>query len=347
MFYRIKSLAQANIHIILHCFYKGDLHRSIELEQICQNVYYYPRKQTIRQHCTFTPYSVASRTNENLLPRLLLDDYPILFEGLVSCALMAHPALNKRRKYFRECNVEHDYYHALGRASSSLWKKVFYHIEAWRLKYFEHCLAHATEIWALSHQDEAYFKHNYPKIKTRYIPCAHGYTKINAKVGMGNPYILYHGNLAVEENEKAATYIIQHIAPFTHLEIVIAGHSPSNALAQLANRTPKVRLVADPKTDTLDQLIKEAQLHLLITFQATGIKLKLLNVLYNGRHVIVNPTMVVGTDYTPLCHVGNKDDSIIALCNHYSETPFSYEDIEARRAVLLKENQQQEILNIL
>lgn len=347
VFYRIKALAQADIHITLHCFYKGELQRSDELEQLCQAVYYYPRKQSILQHCTLTPYSVASRTNDNLLPRLLVNNAPILFEGLVSCALMEHPSLRNRKKIFRECNVEHDYYHALGRASTSLWKKLFYHIEAWRLQRFEHCLNYATEIWALAHQDEAYFKHTYPKVKTVYVPCAHGRTQIKALTGMGKPYILYHGNLAVEENEKAATHIIEHIAPFTHLPILIAGHAPSSGLIRLASTRANVQIIADPTTEHLDTLIQEAQVHLLITFQATGIKLKLLNVLYNGRHIVVNPTMITGTDYASLCHIGNNDASIIALCNQYSKDPFSKEEIEARRNILLNDNQSLELYNRL
>lgn len=340
VYYRVKALAEEGVQIVLYCFYKGELRQYDELERLCHTVHYYPRKTSIWQHIGLIPYGVASRTNDSLLPLLLQDDAPILFEGLVSCALMGHPALQGRKKIFRECNVEHDYYHALGRASHSWWKKIFYHLEAWRLQSFEHCLCHAQEIWALAHQDEAYFRTYYPTVTTRYVPCAHSYKKVTASTGIGEPYILYHGNLAVEENEKAALHIIRFIAPKTTLPVVIAGYQPSARLYKAAQRFGNVRLVASPKFDEMEQLIQQAHIHLLITFQPTGIKLKLLHVLYKGRHIIVNPLMVVGTEYGALCHIGQQDEELIALCNQYCNVPFSNEDIKLRQMLLQAEKHQ-------
>lgn len=340
VFYRIRSLSRAGYAITLHCFYKGELQPSQELEQLCRAVYYYPRKTSILRQLSLTPYGVASRTSQDLLPRLLQDDAPILFEGLVSCALMSHPMLRNRRKLFRECNVEHDYYHALGRAAHSVWKKVFYHIEACRLRRFERCLTYADQIWALAHQDEHYFRTQYPQVETRYVPCSHGYTHVRTQAGEGQPFILYHGNLAVEENEKAAMYIIRHLAPHLTLPIVIAGNHPSDRLRRTAAQYPVVQLIPSPDQKTLEQLIRDAHIHLLITFQATGIKLKLLNVLYNGRHVIVNPPMVVGTEYESLCHVGQTDEELIELCNRYRFLPLTEQDLVQRERTLHKEYQQ-------
>ena len=337
VFYRIKALAEEGVVITLHCYYKGELHRADELESLCHAVYYYPRQTGLRQHLSCTPYGVMSRNDKQLLERLLQDDAPILFEGLVSCALLAHPALANRRKYFRECNVEHDYYHALGKASSVLWKKLFYHIEACRLKRFERNVSCATEIWALSHQDEAYFRATYPAVATRYVPCAHGYTDVRVTEGKGAPYILYHGNLAVEENEKAAVYIIRHLAKGLTLPLVIAGKAPSQRLQRLAAQVEQVQLIPDPTTEQMNRLIQDAQIHLLITFQATGIKLKLLNVLYNGRHIIVSPQMVAGTDYAPLCHVGHNDDEWIRLCKDFADRPLTQQDIALRKQILDKQ----------
>ena len=45
----------------------------------------------------------------------------------------------------------------------------------------------------------------------------------------------------------------------------------------------------------MKKLIGEAQVHLLYTAQPTGLKLKLLNVLFAGRFVICNEHMVAGT----------------------------------------------------
>ena len=333
VFYRIKALAESGVRITLHCFYKGAERRSEVLEQLCEQVYYYPRRTSFRQQLHWRPYGVVSRTHADLLPRLLANDAPILFEGLVSCDLMAHPALCARRKFFRECNVEHDYYHALGRATRSWSKKLFFHIEAERLRWFERCLKHAEGIFALAHQDEAYFRQHYPST-TAYIPCFHGNERVQKPVEPETPYILYHGNLAVAENEKAALYILTHLADSIPARIVIAGNKPSKALYEAVEAHANVTLAGSPDKEQMEHLINGAHVHLLITFQATGIKLKLLNVLYAGGHVVVNPPMVTGTDIAELCAVGRDDQELIHLCRHYIDQPISADDQARRQAVL-------------
>jgi hypothetical protein len=224
VFYRIKALHLAGVHIKLHCFHKNDnVTRYPELEALCEKVYYYSRSNKLFDYIHFQPYVVRSRRSAELLNNLIEDDSPILFEGLVSCYLLKHPALRGREKYFRECNVEHDYYYALGKATNVLWKKIFYIFEAIKLYYFQSCLKYATRIFALAHQDEAYFKKTFPTIPITYIPCFHANQHITTELGLGE-YILYHGNLAVPENELAATHIVQHLAnKLNPIPIIIAG----------------------------------------------------------------------------------------------------------------------------
>ena len=84
----------------------------------------------------------------------------------------------------------------------------------------------------------------------------------------------------------------------------------------------------------MDYLIREAQIHLLITFQDTGLKLKLLNSLYAGRHIIVNDKMLVGTGLAKLCRVTNTPTEMIEACNELINTPVSQELIALRESVL-------------
>lgn len=330
VFYRIKALHALGVNITLHCFYKGERGNTAPLEELCGKVYYYPRKTTVRQQLSCKPYGVKSRESELLLQHLLEDDAPVFFEGLVSCGLMSHPALQNRKKYFRECNVEHDYYHALGKATTSLWKKLYLHIEAERLRRFEPVIRHAQAIFTLAHQDDLYFRTTYPEVETIYFPCFHGHTEILPPTETDDPYILYHGNLSVAENEKAALHIMQHIAPAVKVPFVIAGFRPSAHLQQEADMHSNVRLVASPDEQTMQRLIRNARIHLLITFQATGIKLKLLNVLFTHAHVIVNPRMIEGTDLQNLCCVGTNDEELIRLCNEYFHIPLDTDELAER-----------------
>ena len=330
VFYRIQALAQIGVKITLHCYYKGELHRAKELESLCEKVYYYPRNTSWTQQLHILPYGVQSRKHKDMLQHLLADDAPILFEGLVSCALLAHPALRNRRKYFRECNVEHDYYHALGKASPALWKKLFFHIEAERLRLFERHLSKAQGIFSLAHQDEEYFKKNYPTVPTIYAPCFHGHSQMLHPTNTDRPYILYHGNLAVAENHKAALFILRHIAPFLPYPVIIAGNNPSEALQQEAKRCENVSIISNPDAKAMQTLIGNARIHLLITFQNTGIKLKLLNVLFTEGHVVVNPAMTEGTELNPLCHVGANAEELIQWCKTLFDQKLSKAETDQR-----------------
>jgi len=332
VYYRLRALHEAGVLITLHCTYKGALTHYPELENICAEVFYYPR--TISPLALFSrlPLAVAGRPNSDILHNLLRDDAPILYEGLVSCGTIDAPELRNRKKYFRECNVEHDYYRALADASRSLRDKVYYRVEARRLRRFEQVLRHATGIFALAHQDEAHFRDAFPAIPTAYIPCFHAQSSLTCADGLGSA-ILYHGNLCVEENRLAADYIIRHIAPaLPDLPFIIAGRYQGDHWQTPAPEN--VRFVFSPDADTMQRLIREAQLHLLLTFQPTGLKLKLLNVLYEGRHVVCNPDMVCGTELAALCHVEPTDDALIRACRTLYSTPFTADDILKRQTVL-------------
>ena len=61
------------------------------------------------------------------------------------------------------------------------------------------------------------------------------------------------------------------------LPLVIAGLNPSNDLIQLASMSDNVTLVVNPSDLEMTELIANAQINLLYTEQATGLKLKLLN----------------------------------------------------------------------
>lgn len=330
VYYRIRALAEAGVRIVLHCTYKGDLAHYAKLESLCEKVYYYPRELSLRHLFGRLPLAIAGRPNREILRNLLQDDAPILYEGLVSCGTMSAPELQGRKKYFRECNVEHDYYRALAEATESMRDKLYYRIEACRLERFEKVLENANGIFALAHQDEAHFVRRFPKVNTIYIPCFHAHDRVMCPEGLGQG-ILYHGNLRVEENIKAATYILREIAPkLPDIPFIIAGNGAERLKVQSKNAT----IVANPSLEEMTQLVREAQVHLLVTFQATGLKLKLLNVLYEGRHVICNPEMVCGTELGELCHRGDTTEQLIEACQQLYTIPFTQQDTATRYATL-------------
>lgn len=317
VYYKLKSLHEAGYKVILHTFlYDGEM--KDELNEVCYKVYYYKRKQNILSHLTLNPYIVQSRKNSELLNNLLLDDHPILFEGLHSCYYLTENKLKNRIKYVRTHNVEHDYYHHLYVNSNWGIKKLYYYIESLKLKLYERVLNKADRILAISQSDYSYFKNTYNKKDIRLLRCFFDTSFENDSFGTDR-FILYHGNLSVQENITAVLFIINEIIPLLpeDYKIIIAGRNPSSIISKEITKHKNAELISNPDNELLNRLISSARINLLLTFQPTGIKLKLLNTLVNGRgHCVVNKAMISGNDLADLCTVSDTKFEISESIKH-------------------------------
>ncbi len=95
-----------------------------------------------------------------------------------------------------------------------------------------------------------------------------------------------------------------------------------------------IRVIANPGDAELDELIGNAHINLLFTYQSTGIKLKLLHALFAGRHCLVNPVMVHGTGLSSLCSVAESADSLEAHLHELMKRSFSSEEVQERKKAL-------------
>jgi glycosyltransferase involved in cell wall biosynthesis len=172
-------------------------------------------------------------------------------------------------------------------------------------------------------------------ISTMYMPMIIPFSEIKTKTGTGN-YCLYHGNLSVSENEKAASWLISDVFNKLNIPLVIAGKKPGEKLKNLAASNANVRLVADPTDHEMFELIQEAQINVLPSFNSTGVKLKLLNALFNGRHCIVNAAMGCGTEMVFLFDVADDEVEFRSLIRNLFNEAFTEEEIETRKATLFR-----------
>ena len=164
-------------------------------------------------------------------------------------------------------------------------------------------------------------------------------------------FALYQGNLSVAENEKAAEYLIKEVFRETNIRFVIAGLNPSGVLEKLVSKNPNVTLFPNPTEKEMCDLISGAQLNVLVTFQPTGLKLKLLNALFNGRYCLVNPEMVSGTELSELCEIGTNALELRQKVTELMLQPFNQEILYLRKEKLLKWHSNKEncirLLNLL
>lgn len=332
VFYKLKALHKAGVKIILHCFEYGRGEKK-ELLQYCAEVHYYKRDTSLLNHFNSLPYIVASRRSEELLKNLLKNDYPILFEGLHTCYLLKEPALKERFTIFRESNIEHDYYRHLALAERNFFKRFYFQLEAGKLERFEPAVANASLMLIVSQEDTAYFKKKYPGNKVEYLPSFHANDELSCKTGKG-AYVLYHGNLMVSENILAAEYLVKEVFSRISFPVKIAGLNPPEELKNLVGKSKNIELIANPDEKQMQELIANAQVNCLYTHQATGLKLKLLNVLYSGRFCICNSSMVHGTGLEPACIPANSSAAFIAEINRYMQADFTPNEIADRRQLL-------------
>jgi len=299
VFYKAKALAEAGIKIHLHCFEEGE-ERPPELQKLFYKVDYYRHDMSIKKLFKSNPFIVESRRSEQLIQNLLLDDYPILMEGLHCTALLSDTRLHQRKRLVRTHNIEHDYYSNLAQAEKNPKRKLYFLTEAIKLKKYEKILDKADHLFTIAQTDQDYFSAKYKSAV--YIPAFHPHKNVKSKTGQG-AYVLYHGNLAVTENRSAVTFLAKQVFNDLKIPLKIAGLNPPSSIRGLAAENPSIEIIANPSDQELNELIQNAQVNILYTEQATGLKLKLLNALYNGRFVLANEKMLRGSGLEKLCMV--------------------------------------------
>ena len=333
VFHKIRCLNAQGVKIILHCFEYGGRKSSPELEKICKKVYYYKRYTSFINHLSFLPYNVKSRSDKDLKQNLLKDNYPILFEVLHTCYLLNDPDFKNRKKLFRHSNIEHDYFLELAKGEKSFFKKIYLQIEAFKLKRFEKQITNADCILSVSEADLVYFKKEYPNTPSVYLPSFHGFDELQCKPGKEN-YNLYHGNLSISENYNAALWLIENVfSKITH-STIIAGLNPPQHLVDAIKKRSHIILKQNCSDIEMQSLIEDAQIHCLYTEQGTGLKLKLLNVLYSGRFVIANTAMLNGTQLAKACYIANFPKEYIHEINILFSKEFTLEEIEMRKKII-------------
>ncbi|MCK4661362.1 MAG: glycosyltransferase [Bacteroidales bacterium] len=328
MFYKIKALAGIKIH--LHCFEYGREH-SETLEKYCYSVNYYKRFSGLKYFIQKKPYIVCTRSNRHLEAILLNDDYPILFEGIHTTYLLNNKKFNDRIKIVRTHNIEHEYYYNLYRNDNSFIKKYFFKYEAKKLKSYENILINASSIASISKNDYIYFNYKYSNVY--HIPAFHPYESIKSIPGKGD-YVLYHGNLSVGENIYAALFLINKIFKNIDIPFIIAGRNPDKKIKNEVFKYNNISLKSNLKNEELTELILDAHINILPAFQGTGLKLKLLTAIFNGRHCIVNNTMVQNTGLENFCSIKNTAEEIKTEITRLFKIPFTSEQIEKRKKIL-------------
>jgi uncharacterized protein YihD (DUF1040 family) len=324
VYYKINELAKLGIKIHLHYFSKKNDFPQ-KLNEICEEIFIYKRKTGISQQFSICPYIVQSRSVEDLKTNLKKNNYPILFEGIHTTKFILEDLSIKNRSIIRHHNIEHDYYFGLYKSEKNMLHSIYYLIESFKLKWYLKKVKNAAFHLTISDADaQKLASLKFENIIT--IPPFHSSATedtINA-IQETPPYVLYHGNLNVAENIAAVDYLIKYVFTDSSINYIIAGSSNGHKLKN--NSKANIKFIENPNQDEITNLIANARVITLPTFQSTGIKLKLIDSLYKGKHVIVNQTMIDGFPLPELTLLAKNSDEMKNLINVNLHCEFTSED---------------------
>jgi hypothetical protein len=128
--------------------------------------------------------------------------------------------------------------------------------------------------------------------------------------------------------------LANEVFPLLSQPCIVAGSNPSKLLQEAAAKYPHIQIKANLTAEEIFELVRNAHVNTLVTFQSTGIKLKLLNALYRGRHIVANTPMVDETGLGNLCRVTDDPKIMAHLIKQSFLEPFESADIQYREEVL-------------
>jgi hypothetical protein len=268
-----------------------------------------------------------------LLQRLNADNQPILFEGIHTTWALNGLKNKNRPIHIRLHNVESHYYRILAKHQPLGFRKIYYLMESMLLKNWEKKLPDSIHYWAVSPEDVKRYQPIQPRASVVFLPVFLPWKDVKSAAGLGH-FCLYHGNLSVSENAAVARWLLERVFNDIPVPLVIAGKHPSRELIALAHVHQHTCLVENPSDFELDDLIQKAQINVLPDFNETGVKLKVMHALFEGKHLLVNNRAAVGTGLVwnmqlPETQLEWKEN-IVQLFR----TPFSEKLTEERKRML-------------
>lgn len=330
VYYKLKNLAEEGLNIYLHTYEYGRGEQK-QLEAYCKKVCYYPRKDSATQFLSKIPFIVKTRNSKALIKNLSKDKHPILFEGLHTTYPLIEDNFEGRKILIRTHNIEHEYYKGLKKSETNKRKKLFFEAETKKLKKYEAILNKADHILTISPFEQAYFKKKYGQ-KAIYVPAFFSQKRPSFNAPQ-KKFTLWHGDLRVADNCKAALFIIDVFSKLDE-ELVIASNTKKPEILKEIKKHTHIVFDDLNKSERLEELLVNAHIHALITHQKTGIKLKLLNALRKGKFVVANDKIAEDTGLEKACHISNTKTEFRNTIKMLLSKNFKNQDLEIREAVL-------------
>jgi hypothetical protein len=329
VFYKIKALHQLGVKIKLHCFVNEIPVQNSELALFTDTIFYYKRSLNHLNFFSLTPLSIMSRKHKDLIYNLNSDDSPILFEGLQTTYLLNESHFKGRKIYLRLHNIEENYYRGLSKSEFNVFKKVFFYVEHLKYNQYKKVFNSFAEIFTLSKFETLFINEHYKK--GSYIPVFHGNDLLNDCSAFGE-YAFYNGDLRISDNKRAVQFLINVFKKIPDYKLVIASSIKLPNLQSQCESTPNIFYVLLENQSHLDELLRNAHVNVMLSFQPSGTKLKVINALYQSRFCVINDNMIDDLDIKSLCILADDESEFVNAVNQIKKKPYS--DFANRKNIL-------------
>lgn len=333
VFYKLAALHALGYDIYLHCFVDDDVKPPEMLRKFTKEVFFYRRKkkQNSYKMLSIFPFAVRSRYHKDLFVNVMSIDAPILFEGQQTTFLASRHDLSGRKVVLRLHNLEANYFLGQSRSEENWFRKVAYFAEFLKYRRYQSELTKFDAILALSHfEQEQAKKYNEHVV---YVPVFHGNVSVAELSGFGK-YAFYHGDLRLADNRRAVKFLIGVFRQIPDYPLLIASGGHGEFVETLIKNIPNISQVTIDNSDPghLTRLLADAHINVMLSFQESGTKLKLVNALYRSRFCVINKNMVDDENLRSLCTMAETKADFIAAVNALKDKPYD----SGKRGTVLK-----------
>jgi len=329
VFYKIKALHAAGYKIFLHCFVDDEFADHAVLNQFVSELYIYKRRYKSLKWFSLTPLPVLSRFHKDLLLNIGKNDAPLLFEGLQTTYILNKHQFKDRKIYLRLHNLEADYFSGLSKSETSFIKKILYRVESAKYGMYQKIMSKFDAVFTLSKYETEVVNTEFKN--AHYVPVFHGNEKV-APLSEFGKYAIYHGDLRMSDNKKAALFLVNVFKKIPEYSLIIASNKGKKIVERQIGEVPNVTFSNIKNEAHLDELLANSHLSVMLSFQQSGTKLKAVNSLYKSRFCIINNNMIDDENIRNLCTVAETESDFIAAVNTLKNQP--YQENEHRTAVL-------------
>lgn len=331
VFYKIKSLHNLGFEIYLHCFYEYRSDVSEELKAITKNVFLYKKNRNPLFLLSAIPLSVTSRFHKDLIKNIESIEGPILFEGLQTTMIINKTKLVNRKLFLRLHNLESNFYAGMSKNETSFLKRILYYIESKKYANYQNIITKFDFVFTLAKQECMVVKTKMDNVN--YIPVFQGNEDFKELTEFGN-YAFYHGDLRLPDNKKAVSFIIDLFKKIPDFKLIIASSNGKEFVEKQSKKDSNIEFVFIENEAHLSSLLANAHVNVMLSFQQSGTKLKIVNSLFKSRFCLINNNMVDDERIVNLCEIANTEAEFIQKINQLKTQPFTQN--EERRKVLSK-----------